>query len=99
LPGGFGTFEELLEVVTWQQLGFSSKPVGVLNIAGFYDPLLAFVEQAYAEGFIKEAGRRIIVSSDNPCELLDELERYQLPKSLIELKREQAANADADKFM
>ena len=52
LPGGYGTFEELLEMITWAQLGIHRKPVGLLNVAGYYDPLVQFVDHAIAEGFI-----------------------------------------------
>lgn len=76
LPGGYGTLEELLEAITWAQLGIHRKPVGLLNVEGYYDSLLAFVDGAVAEGFIAPAARRIIVSAATPAELLAELEAY-----------------------
>jgi uncharacterized protein (TIGR00730 family) len=73
LPGGFGTFEEFCEVVTWTQLGLHAKPCGLLNVSGFYDPLLALFDRAVAEGFLKAQNREIVVSSDDVAELLDRL--------------------------
>ncbi len=84
LPGGFGTLEEAMEMITWQQLGFSSKPVGLLNTCGFYDRLLSFFDHAVAEGFVRGAGRGVLVTADTPSALLDALEAYVLPQSLID---------------
>ncbi len=79
LPGGIGTFEELFEVVTWGQLGIHKKPVGVLNVAGYYDPLVALLQHADAEGFIWAAGRALVSVEEDPDRLLDRLERYEPP--------------------
>ena len=76
MPGGFGTFEEFCEVVTWTQLGVHRKPCGLLNVGGFYDPLIALVDRAVAEGFIKPENRRIIVSDPDPAALLDALAQH-----------------------
>ncbi|GJM94047.1 hypothetical protein PR202_ga10659 [Eleusine coracana subsp. coracana] len=76
LPGGYGTLEELLEVITWAQLGIHKKPVGLLNVDGFYDPLLSFIDLAVNEGFIKEDARRIIISAPTAKELVLKLEEY-----------------------
>jgi uncharacterized protein (TIGR00730 family) len=73
LPGGFGTFEEFCEVVTWTQLGLHDKPCGLLNAGGFYDPLLALFDQAVEQGFIRPAGRGIVVTETDPGRLLDRL--------------------------
>jgi len=73
LPGGLGTFEELFEVWTWAQLGIQAKPIGVLNVAGFYDRLLAFIRQVDAEGFISPEDHDLIVVADNPEELVERL--------------------------
>jgi hypothetical protein len=70
-PGGFGTFEEFCEAVTWTQLGLHEKRCGLLNVAGFYDPLLHLFDRAVAEGFIRPVGRAIVVSHDDPARLLD----------------------------
>uniref|UniRef100_A0A6V7QUP5 Cytokinin riboside 5'-monophosphate phosphoribohydrolase n=1 Tax=Ananas comosus var. bracteatus TaxID=296719 RepID=A0A6V7QUP5_ANACO len=63
LPGGYGTLEELLEVITWAQLGIHDKPVGLLNVDGYYNSLLSFVDKAVDEGFITPAARHIVVSA------------------------------------
>ncbi|KAK3134693.1 hypothetical protein QOZ80_5BG0409520 [Eleusine coracana subsp. coracana] len=76
LPGGYGTLEELLEVITWAQLGIHKKPVGLLNVDGFYDPLLSFIDLAVNEGFITEEARRIIISAPTAKELVTKLEEY-----------------------
>lgn len=82
MPGGFGTLEELLEVVTWQQLGFHTKPIALLNVGGFYDKLLAFFDQAVQEGFVRAHHNNLIVSSD-PKELIDKMRAFKAPVSLI----------------
>lgn len=79
MPGGVGTFEEFFEAVTWTQLGLHRKPCGLLNVAGFYTPLAAFIDQAVSEGFIKPVHRASIVVDDNPERLLNTLERVHLP--------------------
>ena len=81
LPGGYGTFEELLEAITWVQLGLSPKPVGVLNVNGYYDPLLAQIGNAVANGFIRTPYTRLLVKGDRPSGLLDRLARQQIPPS------------------
>lgn len=73
LPGGFGTLEELFEVVTGAQLGFHDFPTGVLDIEGFFGPLVRFLDTATEEGFIAEAHRDLLVVEDRPDVLLDEL--------------------------
>ncbi|KAF3794911.1 Cytokinin riboside 5'-monophosphate phosphoribohydrolase [Nymphaea thermarum] len=76
LPGGYGTLEELLEVITWAQLGIHNKPVGLLNVDGYYNSLLSFVDKAVDEGFITPAARHIIVSAPTAHELICKLEEY-----------------------
>ncbi|XP_027066734.1 cytokinin riboside 5'-monophosphate phosphoribohydrolase LOG7 [Coffea eugenioides] len=76
LPGGYGTLEELLEVITWAQLGIHRKPVGLLNVDGYYNSLLSFIDKAVDEGFISPTARRIIVSAPTAKELVRELEEY-----------------------
>ncbi|KAM0848997.1 hypothetical protein ACQ4PT_054010 [Festuca glaucescens] len=76
LIGGYGTLEELLEVITWAQLGIHKKPVGLLNVDGFYDPLLSFIDLAVSEGFITEEARQIIISAPTVKELVMKLEDY-----------------------
>lgn len=77
LPGGFGTFEEFCEVLTWGQLGFHGKPMGLLNVNGFYDPLLALFERAVAEGFLREENRAMALAADDIESLLAALAAYR----------------------
>jgi uncharacterized protein (TIGR00730 family) len=79
LPGGFGTLEEFCEVVTWTQLGIHQKPCGLFNVAGYYDGLLAFLAHALQEEFLRPTHFEIVVSSDDPQELVDRLLRWQPP--------------------
>lgn len=80
LPGGIGTLEETFEVLTWTQLGFHAKPVGLLNVAGFFDHLEGFLDQLVAEGFVKQAHRAILCSEGEPGALMDALQAAELPK-------------------
>ena len=73
MPGGFGTFEELCEAITWTQLGLHQKRCGLLNVAGFFDPLIAMFDRAVSEGFIRQAGREIVVTDVDPATLVDRL--------------------------
>lgn len=77
LPGGLGTFEELFEMLTWAQLGFHTKPVGLLNVAGFYDELLRFLDTACEQGFMKQAHRDILIADTDPDRLLDRMNGYE----------------------
>jgi uncharacterized protein (TIGR00730 family) len=76
LPGGFGTYDELFEMITWAQIGLHTKPVGLLNVEGFYDPLLAMIQHASTEGFISQHHTQLVLHKDNPAELLDSLAAY-----------------------
>lgn len=73
LPGGIGTFEELFEVWTWRQLGYHDKPLGLLNVEGYYDGLLAFMDQATADGFIQPAQRSLLLADSDEADLLHRL--------------------------
>jgi uncharacterized protein (TIGR00730 family) len=73
MPGGFGTLEEFAEVLTWAQLGIHKKPVGLLNTAAYYDPLLAFFDHAMNQKFIRAAHRSSIVTSDDSEGLLEKI--------------------------
>jgi hypothetical protein len=77
LPGGFGTLEELFEIVTWAQLGIHAKPVGLLNIAGYWDQLLAFIDHMVAERFLRAEQRAALLVAASPDELLERLASYQ----------------------
>lgn len=74
LPGGFGTLEELTEIVTWSQLGLHQKPFGILNVAGYFDAFLAFVEHMQASGFIKPVHRDMLLVASDAQSLLDLLD-------------------------
>ncbi|KAL6141960.1 hypothetical protein ACLB2K_060245 [Fragaria x ananassa] len=76
LPGGYGTLEELLEVIAWAQLGIHDKPVGLLNVDGYYNSLLSFIDSAVEEGFISPDARHIIISAPTAMELVKKLEDY-----------------------
>jgi uncharacterized protein (TIGR00730 family) len=80
LPGGFGTYEEFFEVVTWTQLGVHRKPCGLLNVAGFFDPLVQFVDAAVNEQFIRPAHRAAVLVDDDPARLLEQLSAVTLPE-------------------
>jgi hypothetical protein len=71
LPGGWGTLDELVEAVTWAQLGLHAKPVGLVNVDGYFDPLLAFRDRAVASGFVLDAARTLLIVAPTPVELLD----------------------------
>jgi hypothetical protein len=81
MPGGLGTLEEFFEVLTWAQLGMHTKPCGLLNIRGFYDTLLAFLDHAVDQRFIKPAHRATVMVADAPDALLAKLESYRAPTS------------------
>jgi uncharacterized protein (TIGR00730 family) len=79
LPGGWGTVEEFFEILTWAQLGLHRKPCGLLNIRGYYDPLLSFAAHCVEEGFVKGEHRAMILVSDSPEGLLDRMAVYKAP--------------------
>ncbi|WP_022666763.1 TIGR00730 family Rossman fold protein [Desulfospira joergensenii] len=80
LPGGLGTLEELLEVLTWTQLGFHRKPCGLLNVLGYYDHLKSFLDLATAEGFIMEAHRPMLIVERDPEQLIQKFMTYEAPR-------------------
>ena len=73
LPGGYGTLEEFCEMVTWQQLHLHHKPCGLLNVNGFFDGLLTFLDHQVEEGFVTAGNRELVIVSDDPVSLLDKL--------------------------
>jgi uncharacterized protein (TIGR00730 family) len=79
LPGGFGTMEEVFEMVTWGQLGLHSKPVGVLNVAGFYNDLSELLQTMVDKGFLKAENQRMLLFADTIEELLEKMRNYQAP--------------------
>jgi uncharacterized protein (TIGR00730 family) len=82
LPGGYGTFEELFEILTWAQIGLHQKPVGLLNTAGYFDPLLHMVERALLDGFLYDEHPALLLRAGEPAALLDALDSYQPPAGL-----------------
>lgn len=82
LPGGYGTFEELFEILTWAQIGLHTKPVGLLNAFGYYDGLLKMIEHALAEGFIYDEHRLLLHIAQEPETLLDSMQAYHPPQGL-----------------
>ena len=80
LPGGWGTLEELFEVLTWAQLGLHQKPCGLLNVHGFFDRLLSFLDHSVAEGFVRAENHAMVLTSNAADELLQRLEDYVPPK-------------------
>jgi len=79
LPGGFGTFEELFEMITWGQLGIHRKPLGLLDVQEFYRPLIEFIDHAIKAGFIKEKQRGLVIAATEAGELCDRLARQEIP--------------------
>jgi uncharacterized protein (TIGR00730 family) len=83
MPGGFGTFDELFETVTWAQTGAHEKPVGLFNIRNYYAPLLAAIDHAVAEGFIFSEHREVLFSDADPNVLIDKMAHYQHPREAV----------------
>jgi uncharacterized protein (TIGR00730 family) len=79
LPGGLGTYEELFEIWTWAQLGWHRKPCGLINVAGFYDPLVAFLDGASDAQFLKPEHRAMLVVETDPDRLIDRFAAYEAP--------------------
>jgi uncharacterized protein (TIGR00730 family) len=79
LPGGFGTFEEFFEVVTWAQIGIHRKPCALLNVDGYFDPLLALAEHAKTERFVRPEHRALLLADTDPARLLDLMAQYHSP--------------------
>jgi uncharacterized protein (TIGR00730 family) len=80
LPGGYGTFEEFCEVLTWTQLGLQLKPCGILNVEGYYDHLLRLFDHAVAEQFLKPAHRQMVVADSDPESLIHRLLEQEVPQ-------------------
>lgn len=79
LPGGYGTLEEFFEMITWAQLGLHKKPIGILNIDGFYDDLIKLVQTMVDKGFLKQINHDMLLISGNIDELLDKMRNYEAP--------------------
>jgi uncharacterized protein (TIGR00730 family) len=77
LPGGYGTFDELFEIITWEQLGIHTKPIGLLDVVGYFEPLLALIAHAVAEGFVPAQHSDIVIHEISPGVLLDRLAMHR----------------------
>jgi len=93
LPGGFGTLEEFVEVLTWAQLGMHKKPCALLNAAGIFNGLLSFFDNLVVQGFVAQPHRNMVLVHDDPAQLLDMMAAYQAPtlnKTALSLKLSQS---------
>jgi uncharacterized protein (TIGR00730 family) len=79
MPGGFGTLEEIIEVITWGQLKFHDKPCGLLNVEGYFDHLLAYLDHANAEGFLRTENREMMLADESAVGLVQQFEKYTAP--------------------
>lgn len=82
LPGGYGTFEELFEALTWAQIGLHHKPIGLLNTQHYFDPLIALCQHALKEGFIYDEHHAMLLQADTPRELLRQIRQFETPEGL-----------------
>ncbi len=89
MPGGLGTLEELFEVWTWSQLGRHKKPVAVLNVNGYWDRMLEFLDHMQGEGFVEGRHREMLLSGATPANVLDSLTDYEFPGMIASLERAQ----------
>jgi len=80
LPGGWGTLEEIFEILTWAQLGFHNKPCGLLNVEDYYDGLIGFLDNAFEQQFVNELCRPMLIKASEPVALLDQFTEYHAPK-------------------
>jgi cytokinin riboside 5'-monophosphate phosphoribohydrolase len=83
MPGGFGTLDELFEAITWGQIGLHNKPIGLLNVGGFFDLLVNYIDHCVAEGFIRPQHRQLFLVDDDPARLLDRLAAHVPPPGLV----------------
>jgi len=90
LPGGLGTLEEIAEAATWTQLGLHRKPCGLLNVEGYFDGLLTWLDRAVDDGFVQAGNRAIVLADSEPARLLDRLEQAGLPDAPRWIGRDEA---------
>lgn len=79
MPGGYGTLEEIIEIITWGQLRFHNKPCGLLNIDGYFDHLIAYLDHATEQGFLRPENRRMLLCDESAAGLVQQFERYSAP--------------------
>ncbi|MBT2572794.1 TIGR00730 family Rossman fold protein [Bacillus sp. ISL-51] len=79
MPGGFGTYEELFEVLCWAQIGIHQKPIGLYNVNGYFEPMMKMVKYSIQEGFSNDSHLKLIHSSSRPDELIEQMENYSYP--------------------
>ena len=90
MPGGIGTLEELFETLTWAQLGFHEKPIGLLNVAGFYDPLIEFLRHQTSQGFLRAEHKDLLLVETEPDPLIEQLKNFTMPAGVSWLSRQRA---------
>ena len=88
LPGGYGTMEELFEMLTWSQLGLHTKPIGLLNTDGFYSEFILMIEKMLQKGFIQDSHKKMLLISNNIDELLLKMKNYHAPQTTIHIVKE-----------
>ncbi len=79
MPGGFGTYEELFEVLCWAQIGIHQKPVGLYNVNGYFEPMMKMIKYSIQEGFSNDSHLKLIHSSSRPDELIEQMQNYSYP--------------------
>jgi hypothetical protein len=90
MPGGIGTLEELFETLTWAQLGFHEKPIGLLNVAGFYDPLIEFLRHQTSQGFLRAEHKELLLVETESDSLIEQLKNFTMPEGVSWLSRQRA---------
>ena len=90
MPGGIGTLEELFETLTWAQLGFHEKPIGLFNVAGFYDPLIEFLRHQTSQGFLRAEHKDLLLVEAEPDPLIEQLKNFTMPDGVSWLSRQRA---------
>ena len=90
MPGGIGTLEELFETLTWAQLGFHEKPIGLFNVAGFYDPLIEFLRHQTSQGFLRAEHKDLLLVEAAPNPLIEQLKNFTMPDGVSWLSRQRA---------
>ena len=90
MPGGIGTLEELFETLTWAQLGFHEKPIGLFNVEGFYDPLIEFLHHQTSQGFLRAEHKDLLLVQTEPEALIEQLKNFTMPEGVSWLSRQRA---------